>query len=157
MSSSAATAAYSADVYWLPRSLWKIARGATRPWVWAIRSALLISSVRMCGAIAHPTTMRECRSITVARYSHPSPVRRYVISPTSLMPGVSEVKSRRIRSGRASASSAGIVVRFFVRGWTPAICCRRMIARIMPADAGTPAVVMSACTRRCPLTPFDAV
>ena len=33
----------------------------------------------------------------------------------------------------------------------------RLIARIMPADAGTPAVVSSACTRRCPLTPFDAV
>lgn len=31
-----------------------------------------------------PTSMRVFRSMTVERYSHPSPVRRYVMSPTSL-------------------------------------------------------------------------
>lgn len=31
-----------------------------------------------------PTTMRVSRSMTVERCSHPSPVRRYAMSPTSL-------------------------------------------------------------------------
>jgi hypothetical protein len=30
----------------------------------------------MCSAICQPTTIRVARSITVARYSQPSPVRR---------------------------------------------------------------------------------
>jgi len=78
------------------------------------------------------------------------------MSPTSLVPAVSEVKSRLTRSGRCSASSAGIVVRFFVRGWMPAIPAWRMIERTIPSEAGTPSAVRSARTRRCPLMPLEA-
>ena len=49
-------------------------------------------------AICHPTTIRVARSMTVARYSQPWPVRRNVMPPSSLMPGSSDVKSAR--SGR---------------------------------------------------------
>jgi hypothetical protein len=34
----------------------------------------------MLGAIAQPTTLRENKSSTTARYSQPAPVRMYVIS-----------------------------------------------------------------------------
>lgn len=41
-----------------------------------------------------------------------------VISPTHVIPGLSAVKSRLIRSGRRSGLEAGTVVRTFARGWT---------------------------------------
>jgi hypothetical protein len=40
----------------------------------AIFNASATSSVRMCSASAQPTTFRDDRSMTVARYDHPSQV-----------------------------------------------------------------------------------
>jgi hypothetical protein len=42
----------------------------------AIAKASTINDVRMWGASCQPTTIRVARSITVARYRHPSPVLR---------------------------------------------------------------------------------
>nr|WP_235045817.1 hypothetical protein [Paeniglutamicibacter gangotriensis] len=56
--------------------------------------ASMINGVRMFEDMDQPTTMRVAKSITVARYSHPEPVLRYVISPTIRVPGTTAVKSR---------------------------------------------------------------
>ena len=48
----------------------------------AINNASLTSLVRLCAAIDQPTTCRENRSITTAKYSQPSWVRIVVMSPT---------------------------------------------------------------------------
>ena len=45
-----------------------------------------------------------------ARYSHPSPVRRQVMSPTMRVQGLCAVESRPIRSGRDTGSLPGMVV-----------------------------------------------
>jgi hypothetical protein len=42
----------------------------------AMRSASATSSVRMCAATDHPITGRQYKSMTVARNSQPSQVRR---------------------------------------------------------------------------------
>lgn len=76
-----------------------------------------------------PTTIRVQRSMTAAMYSQPSPVRRYVMSPTSFTVGTGLSKSRRMRSGRAGASGSGTVVRLEVRGCTPRIPSSRMSLR----------------------------
>lgn len=65
--------------------------------------------------------MQAFRSMTVERYSHPSPVRRYVMSPTSLQAGTGLVKSRRTRLGLGFAFGSGIVVRFSALGVQPRI------------------------------------
>ena len=50
----------------------------------AISSALTHRDARIWSAMAQPTIMRVHRSMTVARYSHPSPVRKYVMSYADL-------------------------------------------------------------------------
>ena len=64
----------SVEVYCVPRSEWKISPGPGPRAATAIRRASATSSVRMWSAIDQPTTRREARSITVARYSQPSQV-----------------------------------------------------------------------------------
>ena len=68
--------ANSAEVYWAPLSLWNTAPGWTWPWVMAIARASVTRLVRMWSASCQPVTIRVARSMTVARYSHPSPVLR---------------------------------------------------------------------------------
>src|SRR5258708_12730052 len=53
--------------------------------------------------MAHPTTMRENRSRTTARYNHPSAVGIAVISVTHLVLGRGAVKSRLRRFGAKRA------------------------------------------------------
>lgn len=55
------------------------------------------SSVRMWSAIDQPTISRVHRSITVARYSHPSAVGRQVMSPTNEVPQ-NQIRCRRRRT-----------------------------------------------------------
>src|SRR5664280_1810483 len=83
----------------------------------AIVRASIIRLVRKWSAIAYPTTCLVWQSRTVAKYSHPSHVRTYVMSPTSLVAGVSQVKSRATRSGVSEASPATVVVGRQGRGW----------------------------------------
>ncbi len=64
------------------------------PWSRAISKASMIRVVRIWLAVDQSTIIRVHRSITVARYSHPELVRRYVMSPQNRVPGVAEVKSR---------------------------------------------------------------
>jgi len=80
----------------------------------------------MWSAIAQPTTIRVVTSITVARYSQPSDVRRYVMSPTRQVVATGANQSRRIRSGRAGAAGSGIVVFFDVLGWMPSMPSSRI-------------------------------
>ena len=54
----------------------------------------------MLSAIAYPTAFFVQQPGTVARYTNPSQVRIYVISPTHFTPGWLAVKFRRTRSGR---------------------------------------------------------
>jgi hypothetical protein len=68
--------ANAVDVYWQPLSLWKMTLSGLRC-ARVISSAAVTRSVRMWSASAHPTTFREWRSITVARYIHPCQVRTY--------------------------------------------------------------------------------
>ncbi|CAJ0897224.1 hypothetical protein R77567_04806 [Ralstonia sp. LMG 32965] len=71
----ASTAWYSALAYWLPRSECSTKPGAGRRCCKAISSADTTSAAGMLGAIDQPTTRREYRSSTTARYSQPAPVR----------------------------------------------------------------------------------
>lgn len=59
-----------------PRSVWNMALPATYPRDLADSSAATAMSAVMRPDSDHPTTMRVFRSITVARCSRPSPVRR---------------------------------------------------------------------------------
>lgn len=86
-------------------------------------------SAVMRSDIAHPTTVRVHRSMTVARYSHPWPVLRCVMSPTSLVQGTAAVKSRLIRSGLDGAPSSGTVVLFLELGATPRMPSSRISLR----------------------------
>ena len=47
-----------------------------------MRKASTTSEARMWSAMAHPTTRRDDKSSTVARYSQPSQVHTYVMSET---------------------------------------------------------------------------
>jgi hypothetical protein len=58
----------------LPRSLWKVTGPVGRRAATAFVKAWATRSVRRWSAVAQPTTRREARSMTVARYSHPSQV-----------------------------------------------------------------------------------
>lgn len=46
----------------------------------------------MCGSMAQPTTLRENRSMTTARYSQPVAVRMYVMSPAPSSVGLSGIE-----------------------------------------------------------------
>ena len=59
------------EVYWLPRSEWKMTPGAGWRFLIAMSRASMIRSVRMWSAIAQPMTLREWQSMTVARYAQP--------------------------------------------------------------------------------------
>ena len=67
----------------------------------------------MWWAIAQPTTRRNPRSITVARYSHPSQVHTYVMSPAQQTSSSAGWNCRPIRSSAAIfVSGSATVVRF---------------------------------------------
>jgi hypothetical protein len=66
MFTAAQNCANSREVYWQPRSEWKIAPGRVWPWVMAICSASMTSEVRMWSASCQPTIMRVHKSMTVA-------------------------------------------------------------------------------------------
>ena len=74
----------------------------------AMTRASWTRSTRMCSSMAQPITRREWASMTVARYSHPSQVRRYVMSYADLrtMPTV-PVMAQVIRT--AEVWNVGIV------------------------------------------------
>lgn len=59
----------------------------------AISSASKTSSRAEVGFIAQPTTLREYRSSTTARYSQPGHVRRYVMSVTQARSGAGTVNT----------------------------------------------------------------
>ena len=139
------------EVYWHPRSEWKI----VSPLVYghlraAISIASHIRSVRMLSAIAYPTAFFVQQSRTVARYTNPSQVRIYVISPTHFTPGWLAVKFRRTRSGREPRSAAGTVVRTFRRGCAASRPCSRMTERTVSGLVSTPLRARAAWTLRYP-------
>src|ERR671936_118904 len=102
----------SADVYWHPRSEWKITPAIRPPRVaTAIRSASQTSDARRCVVTAQPITRRENTSSTTARYSQPSHVRTYVMSPTHSSSGADAVNAPCTRSGIAGGVGSGVVVR----------------------------------------------
>jgi hypothetical protein len=70
-------------------------------------SASIARLVRMCGAIAYPINSLLHKSITVARYTQPSDVRKHEMSPVSFSPGIGAVSCRPIRSGTAAAALSG--------------------------------------------------
>lgn len=99
--------------------------------------------------------MRVHRSMTVARYSHPSPVRRYVMSPTRRVPGTAEVKSLPMRSAKTFSGSEGIVVRLKARIRFAAHPFSAMIAATVPTDTSTPSVTSLVWTIRWPKIPSE--
>ena len=60
------------------------------------------------------------------------------MSPTSLTPGASAVKSRATRSAVTAAASSGVVVARYGRGWQATSPCSRMIDRTTSTPASTP-------------------
>jgi hypothetical protein len=64
------------DVYWLPRSEWKMAPPAMKPRPQADARAAIGSSAVILSEKDRPTTILVARSITVAIYSQPSSVHR---------------------------------------------------------------------------------
>ncbi len=89
----------------------------------AIASAASTSSVRMCVAMAQPTTRRLQTSSTTARYSQPAQVGTYVMSATHSSSGPEAEKSRLTRSGAGRASVSLFVV---------AVLKRRLVAPSIP-------------------------
>src|SRR5215213_8961526 len=69
----------------------------------AILIAWQARSASGCRPVAAPSSRREYRSITVARYSFPAAVGISVMSPTQRVFGVVVVKSRRSKSGNVGA------------------------------------------------------
>jgi hypothetical protein len=67
---------------------------AGRRWSVAIDHAWFTNSACIWVVMDHPTTAREPRSSTTASYSQPSPVGRYVMSPTYTVSGMCTVHSR---------------------------------------------------------------
>jgi hypothetical protein len=63
----------------------------------AIINASITRSRAMVGFIDQPTTLRECRSMTTARYSQPCQVR--LMSVTQARSGAATVNSRLSRFG----------------------------------------------------------
>src|SRR5664280_2563728 len=102
-----------------PRAEWKITPAGGLRLAIAISKAAVTSSVRIWSAMAHPTSLREYKSITVATYAQPSHVFTYVISPHHFSLGRSAQKDRPIRSGAGTGLSPPIVVRFHAFGWRP--------------------------------------
>src|SRR5579884_4048172 len=124
------------EVYWLPRSEWKIRPRFGRRWLIAIRSASQINSARRWSAMAQPTTRREARSITLARYLQPSPVHPEVMSPARQTSSSAGWKCRPIRS----ASSAG--------GADPAGSARSSVGPLACASTSSPPDPASDAARR---------
>src|SRR5664280_1537730 len=94
----------SAEVYCAPRAEWKITPAGGLRLAIAISKAAVTSSVRIWSAMAHPTSLREYKSITVATYAQPSHVFTYVISPHHFSFSRWVARPRRTaRSGRAPA------------------------------------------------------
>src|SRR6478735_12652508 len=71
--------------------------------VTAILIAWQARSASGCSPVAAPSSRREYKSITVARYSFPLSVGISVISPTHLVFGASAAKLRLTRSGNFGA------------------------------------------------------
>src|SRR5712664_114748 len=85
--------------------------------------------------IAHPTTRREYKSSTTARYNQPSDVEIIVQSVTHFVFGAEEVKSRLSRFGANLACGSLFVV------WG---------SRVFFGNAEIPRFCMSRTTRLCP-------
>lgn len=109
----------------------------------------------MCPTVCQPTTIRVVRSITVARNSQPSPIFKYVMSPTRCVVATGGVNRRRSRSSRSTASAAGIVVRVLERGWIPAMPSSPLILPTSHNDACSPSAARSVWMRRAPYTRRD--
>ena len=109
-------------MYCAPLSEWWITPSGRRRES-AIASAASTSSVRMCVAMAQPTTRRLQTSSTMARYSQPAQVGTYVMSATHSSSGPEAEKSRLTMSGagRAPASPRVVAVlqRLRVTPWIP--------------------------------------
>ena len=71
----ASSALCSALAYWLPRSACTTRPGCGQRLAMAMLSAAHTSCAGMLGTMAQPTTLRENRSSTAARYSQPLRVR----------------------------------------------------------------------------------
>lgn len=75
-------------------SLWKISPGCGLRLNHAMRSASVAEFVCMCGCMNHSTTCQLNRSITAARYSHPSSVAMQVMLLLHTRSGASGLNSR---------------------------------------------------------------
>ena len=105
----------------------------------------------MLSAIAYPTAFFVQQPGTVARYTNPSQVRIYVISPTHFTPGWLAVKFRRTRSGREPRSAAGTVAPGpFGVAVRPGGPCSRMTERTVSGLVSTPLRARAAWTLRYP-------
>src|SRR5690242_3688519 len=104
----------------------------------AISIAEQASSASGCSPVAAPSSRREYRSITVARYNLPAAVGISVMSPTHLRFGASAVKSRRSRS-----PNFGAVLSCLVRP-----CRRRIVRATRPWRRMESATVFSDTTSR---------
>jgi len=77
----------------------------------AMDSAWQTREACMCGAMAQPTTLRENRSMTTARYSQPVAVRMYVMSPAPSSVGLSGIElafEYVVRHGQVVVAVCGV-------------------------------------------------
>src|SRR5674536_124758 len=138
------------DRYCAPRSEWKITPAGGLRLAIAISKAAVPSSVRIWSAMAHPTSLREYKSITVATYAQPSHVFTYVISPHHFSLGRSAQKDRPIRSGAGTGLSPPMVVRFHAFGWRPRRPATFMRRQTRLRDSRCPKAARPAWRRRTP-------
>src|SRR5680860_1645928 len=123
----------------------------------AILMASQASSALGCSEVAAPSSRREYRSITVARYSFPDRVGISVMSPHHLVLVADAVKSRLTRSGNFGAFLSCLVnplVRLMIRATSP---CRRIESATVFSLTFQLASSRSAWTRGEPWVSFDAL
>ena len=106
--------------------------------------------------MAQPTILRVAQSITVARYTQPSQVSIYVMSPTIFAPGLSAVKSRLTRSGIGPAAPCSVSERRQGFGWQGTKPSSRMSFRTVSSSTDSPPRTKAACRRRYPYSPLFA-
>ena len=102
-------------------------------------------SAVMRGLIDQPTTSRLNRSSTTARYSQPSPVWMYVMSPVHTRLGASGVKLRASTLGATGIECLESVVALKRRLWR----ARIPLSRISRSTRGRPMRWPRPCSSRC--------
>jgi hypothetical protein len=119
----------------------------------AIFIASQASSASGCVLVGQASSLRECRSRTVAGYNLPSSVEISVISPHHLVFGAAAVKSRRTKSGNFGAVLSCFLSPRRCLGFRPSKPWRRIESATVFTLTDQPSSIKSAWMRGEPYVP----